>query len=189
MKKRVYIVHGWGGHPEEGWFPWLRQELVARGYDVFLPKMPNTEVPTIQEWVTYLAELVGKADEQTYFVGHSIGCQAIMRYLETLGGKIGGAVFVAGWFVLNDLNEWEIPIAKPWLETPINFEKVRQTTDSITVIISDDDPFGGLEENKRIFSEKIGAKICIEAGKGHFSEEDGVFKLPNALNTLIRIAK
>ena len=20
MKKRVFIVHGWGGHPEEGWF-------------------------------------------------------------------------------------------------------------------------------------------------------------------------
>ena len=33
-------------------------------------------------------------DENTYFVGHSIGCQAIMRYLESVDvKKIGGVLF------------------------------------------------------------------------------------------------
>ena len=25
--KRVFIIHGWDGYPEEGWFPWLKEEL------------------------------------------------------------------------------------------------------------------------------------------------------------------
>ena len=30
---KVVIVHGWGGTPEEGWFPWLRRELEERGHE------------------------------------------------------------------------------------------------------------------------------------------------------------
>jgi len=29
--KRVFIIHGWGGNPEEGWLPWLKKELEAKG--------------------------------------------------------------------------------------------------------------------------------------------------------------
>lgn len=41
----------------------------------------------------------GHPDENTYFIGHSIGCQSIDRYLEILPSetKIGGVVYVAGW--------------------------------------------------------------------------------------------
>jgi len=27
MQKRVFIIHGWDGYPEEGWFPWLKKKL------------------------------------------------------------------------------------------------------------------------------------------------------------------
>ena len=29
--KKVFIIHGWEGYPEEGWFPWLKKELESRG--------------------------------------------------------------------------------------------------------------------------------------------------------------
>lgn len=29
--KRVIIVHGWDGYPEEGWFPWFKKELEEKG--------------------------------------------------------------------------------------------------------------------------------------------------------------
>ena len=46
--------------------------------------MPNSENPKIEKWVKYLEENIKSVDEQTYFIGHSIGCQTIMRFLEKL---------------------------------------------------------------------------------------------------------
>src|SRR3989344_2952524 len=99
MNKRVFVIHGWGGGPEEGWFPLLKNELQGHGLEVIVPAMPNTDNPKIEEWVSSLAKMVGQPDENTFFVGHSIGCQAILRYIESINKKVGGAVFVAGWFV------------------------------------------------------------------------------------------
>ena len=82
----------------EGWFPWLKRELEERGFQVFIPHLPDSDKPRIEKWIPALADAVGTADANTYFVGHSMGCQAIARYVETLDQKIGGAVFVAGFF-------------------------------------------------------------------------------------------
>jgi hypothetical protein len=104
--KRVFIIHGWGGKGGEGWQNWLKKELEKKGFEVFAPDMPDTENPKIETWVPFLSKLVGKCDEETFFVGHSIGCQTILRYLESLpeSEKAGGAVFVAGWLNLKDLS-------------------------------------------------------------------------------------
>jgi len=189
MQKRVFIVHGWGGYPEEGWFPWLKQELETKGFSVLIPAMPDSENPIIEKWVSYLADIVKKPDEQTYFVGHSIGCQTILRYLEKLGDKkAGGAVFVAGWFNLTGLSNEEQNIVRGWLETPIDFNKVRQTTNNFVAIFSTNDPWVSLTE-QNIFKDKLRAKIIIEENKKHFSGEDGVNKLQNALGSILEIAE
>lgn len=190
MQKRVFIIHGWDGHPNEGWLPWLKKKLQKQGFFVKIPLMPNSEEPKIIDWVLHLRKIVAKVDEQTYFVGHSIGCQTILRYLESLNenAKIGGAVFVAGWLTLNNLEtEEEKIIAKPWLETPINFEKIKLKTNKFIVIFSDNDPFVP-KENIKMFEEKLGAKIIIENKKGHFSGSDLINDLPIALEAVLEIA-
>jgi len=102
------------------------------------------------------------------------------------GVKIGGAVFVAGWFILGDLETKEEKIiGKPWIETPIDFSKVKTTTNNFVAIFSDDDPVIPLEENKKLFEEKLNAKIIIEHNKGHFSGSDNVTELPSALNSIL----
>jgi predicted alpha/beta hydrolase family esterase len=190
MSKKVFIVHGWGGNTEEAWFPWLKKELEARGIAADVLAMPNSEEPTIREWTEFLAQSVGSPDESVVFVGHSIGCQTILRYLEKLPSniKIGGAIFVAGWFTLHNLEtEEEQEIAKPWLETPIDCEKVKQHCDKFVAILSDNDSWVDLEENRKIFVEKLGAQIIVEPGKGHFNEESSVFELPVALESILNI--
>ncbi len=149
--------------------------------------MPNPLKPIIQDWVTHLKNIVGKIDENTYFVGHSIGCQTIMRYLESLPEniKIGGIIFVAGWFTLMNLKtkEEEI-IAKPWLETPIITEKIKKQTRNIVAIFSDNDEFVPIE-NKKLFEKRLGAKTMIEHNKGHFSGGDGVKEISSVLDSLL----
>jgi len=196
--KRVFIIHRWSGSPEGDWYPWLKKELEQRGFEVFVPAMPNTDEPKIEEWIPFLANIVGEPDENTYFVGHSIGCQAIIRYLQTLpdGVKIGGGIFVAGWFNLSEFSFKEEPseeeesriIAKPWMEMPINFEKIKKTTNNFIAVFSDNDPYVPLDD-KDIFKEKLGAEIIIEYNKGHFSGSDGITELPIVLDSLLKMSE
>ena len=84
--RRLFIVHGWGGTPGENWFPWLRDMAERREFDVHAPAMPDASNPREAPWVGELAAEVGDhPDVDSYFVGHSLGCMAILRYLEGLG--------------------------------------------------------------------------------------------------------
>ncbi|MEX0918627.1 MAG: alpha/beta fold hydrolase [Candidatus Paceibacterota bacterium] len=182
--KKVYIIHGWGAEPHHDWFPWLAAELKKLGYQVIVPTMPDTDEPVISRWVESLADIVGRPNHETFFVGHSIGVQAILRYLETIKTPVGGAVFVAGWFNLDNLEDEEAEdIARPWLETPINMEKVKKNLPRSSLIISDNDPFGCFEENKQKFAE-LGSKIIVLSGAGHIGKSDGFTKLPPVIDEL-----
>lgn len=191
MAKRVFIVHGWDGHPQEGWFPWLKKELEAKGFQVFVPQLPEPASPRIFNWVPALAAAVGEADAETFFVGHSMGCQTIARYLESLpeGQQVGGAVFVAGFFKRLDLAEdEEKEIGDHWLGAPLDLAKVRTHLPRAVAIFSDNDPFVPLD-NQDDFRDKLGAKIVIENSKGHFSgPTNHCFELPSALAAVLEIS-
>ncbi len=180
--KRLFLVHGWEGSPEEERYQMLKRELESNCFKADVLEMPDTSNPKIQAWVPYLAKNVKTPDKDTYFVGNSIGCQTILRYIESLPekAKIGGVVFSAGWFNLKPIILSEGPeiveMATPWLETPINFKKVLNHTTKFTAIFSDDDPYVPLSD-KDIFKKELGAKIIVEKKKGHFPGYDRGKKL------------
>ena len=190
MNKRVFIVHGWGGSPTSDFLSWLHKELEDKGFEVHVPAMPDTENPKIETWVPFLTQSVGNVDKNTFFVGHSIGCQTILRFLETLpeNKKVGGAVFVAGFFKLMYLEDNESEeIAKQW-ESSINLKKVKSHLSKSIAIFSDNDPYVSLE-NKNKFESELGSKIIIEHNMAHFHEGAGITQLPIALKSLLEIAK
>ena len=190
MTKRVFIIHGWDGSPRDAWIPWLKSELQKRKFTVITPKMPDPKNPKINAWVSHLKKQVKEIDADTYFVGHSIGCQTIIRYLQTLptGVKIGGAVFVAGWYNLRNLEtEEEKRIAGPWVNKPRDDKKIREAVNHAVAIFSDNDPFV-IPDNQRSWKERVGAKIILEHNKGHFSGSDGAKKLPSALKAVLELS-
>jgi predicted alpha/beta hydrolase family esterase len=191
MMKRVFIVHGWSGFPNEGWFPWLSNELKNLGCDVFVLSMPHPNEPTIDDWVEFLRKNVGIVDRNTYLVGHSIGCQTILRYLEGSGKseKVGGVVLVAGWVHLLPLaleEEGSLSIAKEWLKTPLDWNAIKSHSVSFSYIASSDDYFVPLSDCD-IFKEKLGAKVLVVEKGGHFSGSDNIVMLPEALSELKRM--
>lgn len=190
MRKRVFVIHGWTGTPERDWLPWLKGKLEEHDLEVTAPAMPNTDTPVIEKWVKRLQETVGGANKDTYFVGHSLGCQAILRYLEKLPGnvKVGGVVFVAGFFTLSNLKPEEEPIAKPWVEGAIDCSKVKLHTNRFIAIFSDDDPYVPLK-NIKMFEDKLGTKVVIEHNKKHLSEDGGILELPSALEAVLELGK
>ena len=192
MEKRVFLIHGWGESPNDGWLPWLTSELEAQGYFSESLEMPDSMNPTIESWVNTIKRAVGEPDEETYFVGHSMGCQAILRYIESLpnGKKVGGAVLVAPWFHLKDAT-WNDEgftkeLAEPWLTTPINLEKVKSKAKHFVGIVSDNDSYVPLED-KEIIKNKLGAEIAVLNNRGHISGDDGIVDLTIALIKLTKI--
>src|SRR5437868_4096780 len=84
LRTGPFIIHGYLSYPEEAWLPWLKRELERNGYTVALPAMPQPDQPVIAEWIEFIARLVGQPGPDTVLIGHSMGVQAVLRYLETV---------------------------------------------------------------------------------------------------------
>lgn len=177
---KIYMIHCWEGTKDDGWYPWLDTKISNENNKVIRFNMPSTEHPKIEEWIDELDKQVDTLDNNTYFIGHSIGCQTILRYLETKNiDRIGGILFVAPWLDLLPeaiSGDDSYYIAYPWINTKINFDKIKNITANIICIFSDDDYFVSIEQ-KQMFEEKLNAKCVVVTGKGHISAEDGIKEL------------
>lgn len=191
--KRVFIIHGWEGHPENNWFPWLKNNLEANDFKVFVPAMPDSNEPIKAVWVKTLQDLIKNPDKDTYLVGHSMGCQAIQRYLENLEDNIviGGAVLVAGWIHFPNWNgrtEEELKVVHDWYNIPKNFKKMKEHCKKFISIFSSNDPFV-LKENWEDSEKELGAKIVVLENKSHFDDDAGIKELPEALEAVLEISR
>ncbi len=181
--KRIFIIHGYTGHPGGNWFPWLKSELEKLDVSAVVPAMPHTENPQVSEWLPYLRSQVGLPDEDTYLVGHSLGCITILRYLETLTGntKAGGAVLVAGFASPIHLHELD-----PFFEPPLDDLNIKKRVKKIVAINSDNDrhvPYEQAEEIRNRFDAEL---IKIHNGE-HLNEEAGYTEFPLVLDKLKEI--
>jgi predicted alpha/beta hydrolase family esterase len=187
MQKRVFIIHGWGGRPEGGFRPWLKKELEARGYSVEMPEMPYTDNPKIDEWIGHLQSVIKSPDQNTILVGHSLGGQAVLRYLADLpvGVKIGKAVLVAPVVdEIKNLDAEEEKISGLWLKTPIDARKAKKAANEIIGIFSDNDRWIPLSSEKTL-REKFGARTIIEHNMGHFSDDENMGEAPVVLQAIL----
>jgi predicted alpha/beta hydrolase family esterase len=185
--KRLFVVHGWDGSAQEPMIAWLGKAGTEAGFDTTVLEMPNPSVPTIDAWTKHLDENVGYVDQDTYFIGHSIGCQAILRYLElNKGSELGGAILIAPFLYLNNDSDAQEDkdIARPWLDRPIDFSSIRAMSKNFVVIFSDNDESVPIDSNKPAFEKALNPKVIVEKGKGHFTEEDGVVDLPVVVGEL-----
>ncbi len=167
--KRLYIMHGYGGNPAKNWFPWLKSELEKQGVEVTVPAMPNTETPKFSEWLPYLQSIVKNPDENTFFIGHSLGCITVLRYIESLsdGVKVGGTLLVAGF--VSPIHFTEL---NSFFETPVQFEKIKKTVNKIIAISSDDDPHIPYEQAFEL-RDKLGAEFITIHNGQHLNEKAG----------------
>ncbi len=178
--KRLFIIHGWGGAAREPMIAWLGKVGTELGFETTVLEMPNTNVPTIDAWTKHLEDNVYYVDQDTYFIGHSLGGQAILRYLEmNKGSQLGGAILIAPAFIVNGLETQEDQdIFRPWKDRPIDFTSIRAMSGNFVTIFSDNDQSVLLDANREIIEKSLGQKIIIEHAKGHFCKEDGVVDLP-----------
>lgn len=182
--KRVFIIHGYTGYPEKNWFPWLKAELDKLGLLVEVPTMPNTNAPKLNKWLQHLRQVVGVPDEETYLIGHSLGCPTILRYLESLEEKqvVGGALLVAGF--AEPLPH--LPELNSFTEGQWSDEKVKANTRKLAIINSDNDeavPFFNGEHVR----DRFNAELITVHNMGHINEKAGITQVPFVLAKLKEI--
>ena len=182
MAKRVIIIHGFQSEPMHGFRPWLKKELEARGFEVSIPAMPHPNEPRVEEWVAAIGREVGQGGD-CVLLGHSLGCIAIIRYLERADVNVKGVVLVAGF--VGSLGG-EFSILDEFFRAPIDEKRVKKACKKFIAIFSDNDPYVPLEQ-ARLIEKKLGAKTVVLHARGHFSSSDGTTKLPEALEAVLSI--
>jgi uncharacterized protein len=190
--KHVYIIPSRGAGPRNHWYPYVERTLEAGGFTVHIPRMPNPEVPQQSAWLAAMSEQIHAVSEDTTLVGHSVGCQAVLRFLDSLptGQKVGGVILVAGWV---SVPNWkgrtaaQKAILNDWLNPPLNFANLAERSNHFTAIFSDNDPFVP-KENWEVCEKELHADIIVKHRAGHFEGEDAT-ELPEVAEAIRMMAK
>lgn len=162
---RILLVPRWSGTATSDFYPWLERELGARARLEVAPLLPAPGAPEIE---ACLEELAGLDPARTLLVGHSVGCQVLMRALARLpdGARAPALLLVAGWWTVDE--PWDT--LRPWIETPFDHARAAARCGRIEVLLSDDDPFTrDAEETRRRFVAALGAEVRIVPGRRHFN--------------------
>ncbi len=165
--KNALILHGTDATPNDHWFPWLKEELEADGYKVWVPDLPQANKPNIKRYNDFLLSRKDFVfDNETVMIGHSSGAVAILGLLQELPDDvvIKKAILV-GAFRNNDLG-WNS--LGELFEKPFDFEKIKHHAKQITFIHSNNDPFIPLEQAE-FLAEKVDGELIILEGQGHFN--------------------
>lgn len=187
MDKQAYLIHGWGGEPDQGFRPWLKNALEEQGYTVVTPKLPNADRPNVDEQLKFIHELIPTTHAGIVIVGHSLGCNLILRFLATLpeGAVVGTTVLVAP--AINEivgLDANEAIIAAPWLADTIDANKAKRAGGKMTAIFSDNDPYIP-PSTLDLLKHHYDMNVIVEHNRGHYSESDPVHEVPEILKAIL----
>jgi len=158
--KNAIILHGTGDKNNDFWFPYAKEKLEEKGFDVWLPQLPNAEKPNLKDWMSFVLKN-GKFSEETIIIGHSAGAQIILSLLEKINVKIKQAILVSGY--AESLRVDSQSDEKPSL----NWEKMKEHFQEIIFINSDNDPWKCDDKQGRIMFDKLGGTLIIRHGEGH----------------------
>lgn len=176
------LIHRWDGDQTSDWYDWLKGQLAKKDIDLSIPNMPDPENPVIVDWVAACQQAITACSGDVVLIGHSVGCQTILRTLEKHTQTVKGCVLVAPWFALSNLDEEEQEVAEPWLTKPIDFQAARSHAGKIIALFSRDDAYVPLKDNQAICEKELQAECIIITDRGHFTDEEGVTELPELVN-------
>lgn len=168
MKRNIFIFHGSYGHPEENWFPWLRQELEKLGHKVFVPKFPVPKVSTpgghkLGKWMVEFDPYREYLNEKTIIVAHSRGCVFCYHLLPTFKTSIDATFLVGPW----DTFQWGDVKLESFHSRPFEWDSICNKSKHIEVFQSTNDVIP-VSEGQRI-AANLHAKINIVRNAGHFN--------------------
>lgn len=169
---KLCITARWYGAADSDFYPWLQAELSP--IDIAHAVLgPTREAPTVAASaaaVEAASVRLGRTEE-IVFLAHSAGCHALLRFLSQLpaGARVAGVVLVAAWTMLDE--PW--PAIEPWTGLAHDWARVRASSDRITVLLSDDDPFTrDYAQNAAVWRQRLSADVRVLSGRKHYNRPE-----------------
>ncbi len=179
--KTAFIFHGTAGYPEENWFPWLKEKLEAKGYQVFVPQFPTPEGQSLDAWLRIYESIQQHGSAESLYIGHSLGGVFLLKLLELLKHKAKVAAFVGtpiGVRPIQNYNE-----DSSFAGFYFNWPKIKKQADNFIVFQSDNDPYVS-KGNGEELSKQLGVELSFVPNAGHFNLKSGYTKFPELWDEL-----
>ncbi len=175
----IILIHGFMGFPNNCYFPWLKKELESRGNKVLVPQMPRPAYPEKLTWVKTIRSL--KCDPaETILVGHSLGCAALLHFLQEHRGDAFQHVVLTSGFGRPFVSMKSL---ERWFDPPLDFSVIKTKSEKWTAVHSKNDILVPFREGEWLASQ-LGADLIIE-NKGHLTKREGAKELPSVLEAII----
>lgn len=165
---QVLICHAYNTLPSENWYEWLAKLLRGRGYDAKALRLPNPSAPSEEEWVESIK--AAHTSDSVRFVGHSLGCRAVLAYLNQYNVSVERVALIACPIFWDGVIDTRPPL-KAYVERmqELDFGKLKNLVDRYDLFHDNTDPLlpiKNVEYLKKVLNEK--AVVHIFDTYGHF---------------------
>ena len=168
--KQAVILHGASADHTSNWFPWLKEQLEANGYQVWVPDLPGAEKPSLRRFVEFLKQNYPfDLNDEVTLIGHSVGAVAILSWLQSLPQetRVGNCYLVAAF--IDDLG---CEMMKDFFNPQLEFSKIKGKAEKLNFIYSDDDPFIATKDVE-FLSGQVDGELHLIKGQKHFAIDPG----------------
>lgn len=179
---RFFIIHGTKGDPKGNWFPWLAQQLEAKGHEVIVPRFPTPVGQSVGSWIATFQEYDHLVDSDTIFVGHSLGPAFILHLLEQRDDPVRACYFISGFTGLLGDDEFD-ELNNSFVEYDFNWERICANCGTFVVVNSDDDPYVPLDQGHDL-AVHLGVPLTLLPAAGHINLESGFKAFPFLLDLI-----
>lgn len=162
--KRAVILHGTDGAPTHNWFPWLKQQLESKGYEVWVPLLPNNHTPDRRVYNDFLFNS-GWDFTDNLVIGHSSGAVTVLNLLmDDRCPKIGLGVIVGAWYQSAD--PWTPPdqFKSLFPESGFDFNKIKAKSGNLVYMHGENDPYCPLEQAKWLAKQTNSEIVVVPNG-------------------------
>ncbi len=164
------IIHGSYGHPFENWEPWLFETLTSEGKQVLAPQFPCIN-QSYDNWKRVMDAYRPFIDENTSFIGHSLGPAFIINYLLDNKLKVNNLYFAVPFYgLINNKDFDEVN------KTFFKYNDISEATKYFNNIISffgDNDPYVPAELVETL-THQLNSPLKIIHNGGHLNASAGL---------------
>lgn len=166
------ILHGTDSNPEENWFPWLKRQLEDRGYNVWVPSLPENHTPnrTVYNDFLFSSEFDFK---NSLMIGHSSGAVSVLNMLmDNRCPHIKQGIMVSAWAggIPNGYGENNTQFDNLFPANGFDFELMKSKAESLSFVHSGNDPYCPLGQAEYLAS-KLGASLTVIQDGGHLGQQ------------------